>query len=223
VSVVLPTKWLDPLRPLLDARPEDFVVYVAEKELLENLTGYSMYQGVLAVGRIPALPTLNEILQKSPKPHFFAAVDGLSSADNLGVVVRNCAAFGVQGLLLGETSTSPFLRRAVRSSMGTIFKLPIIQVGNLPAALSILRGRGVLCVAAHPHVKGRTLYEADFSGDSCIVLGSEGSGIAAEVLSVCDEAVAVPMELGVDSLNVGSAAAVFLYEASRQRRSKDQL
>lgn len=222
VSVLLPPRWVEPLRSLLDARLEDFLVYVAEKELLETLTGYSMYQGLLAVGKIPALPALGEILEKSPTPRFFVAVDGLTSADNLGVVVRNCAAFGVQGLLLSETSTSPYLRRAVRSSMGTIFKLPIVQVENLPKALFELQGHGVRCVAAHPHVEGRTLYRATLSGDCCIVLGSEGAGIAAEVLNACDEAVAVPMQLGVDSLNVGSAAAVFLYEAARQRRPKDQ-
>jgi len=222
VSVLLPPRWVEPLRPLLDARPENFPVYVAEKELLETLTGYSMYQGLLAVGRIPALPLLEDVLQKSPRPWFFVAVDGLTSADNLGVVVRNCAAFGVQGLLLGETSTSPYLRRAVRSSMGTLFKLPVIQAESLPSALLKLREEGVRCVAAHPHVKGNTLYAAELSRDCCIVLGSEGAGIAAEVLKACDEAVAVPMQLGVDSLNVGSAAAVFLYEASRQRQFKDQ-
>jgi tRNA G18 (ribose-2'-O)-methylase SpoU len=221
VSVVLPPRWIEPLRMLMDARHEDFLVYVAEKDLLETLTGYSMYQGLLAVGKIPTLPTLREVLRCSPRPFFFAAVDGLTSADNLGVVVRNCAAFGVQALLLGETSTSPYLRRAVRSSMGTIFKLPIVPVESLKDALSELRSHRVHSVAAHPHAPGKTLYDANLSGDVCIVLGSEGVGIAPEVLRACDEAVAVPMEPGVDSLNVGSAAAVFLYEASRQRRPKE--
>src|SRR3954470_23486837 len=76
VSVVLPPRWLDSLRPLMEARPEDFLVYVAEKALLETLTGYSMYQGLVAVGKIPPLATLDEILQKTAGPRFFAAVDG---------------------------------------------------------------------------------------------------------------------------------------------------
>src|ERR1051325_2223512 len=139
----MPQRWVEPLRPLLEARREDFLVYVAEKELLETLTGYSMYQGLLAVGKIPALPSLEEVVQRSSRPRFFVAVDGLSSADNLGVVVRNCAAFGVQALFLGETSTSPYLRRAVRSSMGTIFKLPIVHLKSLAAGLLQLRSHGV--------------------------------------------------------------------------------
>ena len=220
VSVVLPPHWVEPLRPLLESRSEEFIVYVAEKALLETLTGYSMYQGLLAVGRIPSLPTLEEVLGKKEQGHFIVAVDGLTSADNLGVVVRNCAAFGVTALLLGETCTSPYLRRAVRSSMGTIFKLTVIESDNLANALKMLRSHGIFCLAAHPHAEGKTLYEISVTRNACIVLGSEGHGIAPEVLQACDEAVAVPMHSGVDSMNVGSAAAVFLYEVSRQRRIK---
>jgi tRNA G18 (ribose-2'-O)-methylase SpoU len=75
----------------------------------------------------------------------------------------------------------------------------------------------VRCVAAHPHVSGRTPAQTDFTGDCCLVLGSEGHGLSPAVLAVCDEAAAIPMARNVDSLNVGNAAAVFLYEASRQR------
>src|SRR5215470_3240228 len=123
VSVLLPEKWVNDLAPLLDKRAATTRVYVAEKSLLETLTGFSMYQGLLAVGKIPPQPSLGEILARSPRPYLLAAVDALSSAENVGALVRNCVAFGVQGLIIGETSTSPFLRRAVRSSMGTIFQL----------------------------------------------------------------------------------------------------
>src|SRR5206468_4305128 len=88
---------------------------------------------------------------------------------------------------------------------------------TLAKMLRQLRDRGIRCIAAHPHAKGKTLSQADFSRDCCIVFGSEGYGITAPVLEVCDEAVAIPMPPVVDSLNVGSAAAVFLYEANRQR------
>ena len=120
-SVLLPEKWLADLKPLLQARSDDIHVFVAEKKLLESLTGFSMYQGLLAVGKIPAPESLDEILARSPKPRLLVAVDGLSSAENLGALVRNCAAFNAHALVVGETSCSPFLRRAVRSSMGAIF------------------------------------------------------------------------------------------------------
>ncbi|MEK7677663.1 MAG: RNA methyltransferase [Verrucomicrobiota bacterium] len=218
VSVLMPEPWLRSFEPMLEARPELIPAFVAEKRVLERLTGFSMYQGVLAVGRIPPLPTLETVLQTSAQPRLFAAVDGISNADNLGVLVRTCAAFGVQALLVGETASSPFLRRAVRSSMGTIFRLPVVELDSLVQALKVLRARQVRCLAAHPHAQGRTLAQADFTQDSCLILGSEGHGISPAVLQACDAAVAIPMACGVDSLNVSAAGAVFLYEAQRQRR-----
>jgi tRNA G18 (ribose-2'-O)-methylase SpoU len=217
ISVLMPEKWLQQLEPLLLARPETIEVFLAEKELLETLTGFSMYQGLLAVGKVPAQISLEQLLARASRPRLLVAADGLSSAENLGALVRNCAAFGAHGLIVGETSSSPYLRRAVRSSMGTVFELPIVEAPNLTLAFGELRKAGVRCLAAHPHAEGKTLSQVNFDGDCCIVFGSEGSGISPGVLAECDEAVAVPMAAKVDSLNVSSAAAVFLYELNRQR------
>lgn len=216
VSVLVPEKWFHELAPLVASRPEGIRAYIASKEALERLTGFSMYQGVLAVGTVPAKLSLRELLQ-GPRPRLLVAVDGLSNAENLGVLVRNCAAFGVQGLLAGETSSSPFLRRAVRSSMGTIFRLPVLESIALVESLRALRRHGVRIAAAHPHAQGRSLSEVCLTGDCCLVFGSEGHGVSEAVLAACEEAVAIPMQNGVDSLNVGSASAAFLYEVARQR------
>lgn len=229
VSVLLPLDRVAEFEPLIRERPEKEipVFAAAKKSVLEELVGFEMFQGVLAVGKIPVAVTLERILADNPSPKLFAAADGLSSAENMGLLVRNCAAFGVQALIVGETSSSPFLRRAVRNSMGAIFRLPVLELKleaggkgarNLPGTLRELRGRGVRCIAAHPHTERKFLSQADFTGDCCLVFGSEGSGLSSEVLAACDEAAAVPMANGVDSLNVGAAAAVFLYEAARQRK-----
>ncbi|MGD0087493.1 MAG: RNA methyltransferase [Verrucomicrobiota bacterium] len=234
VSVVLPEKFLDDFRPLLETRPEPITVYLAEKKLLESLTGFSMFQGVLAVGKISPPVSLDDLLSQDKQPLLLVAVDALTNAENLGALVRNCVAFGVQALIVGETCSSPFLRRAVRNSMGTIFQLPVVELAKLGLrhrfktkphvtsqtlveCLKELRQRGVRCIAAHPHTDKILLSQADFSGDCCLVFGSEGDGISPAVLAACDEAVAIPMPPAVDSLNVGAAAAVFLYEAARQR------
>jgi tRNA G18 (ribose-2'-O)-methylase SpoU len=217
VSVLLPHKWVPEFAPLLAHRPEHIRVFVAEKELLETLTGFTMYQGLLAVGQVPDAITLETALAMSPRPHLLAAVDGLTNAENLGSLVRNCVAFGVQTLLVGETCSSPYLRRAVRASMGTVFELPLVETTDLAAALLDLRSRGVRGVAAHPHADRRPIAEANFAAECCLVFGSEGYGISPRVLAACAQAAAIPMPAHVDSLNVGSAAAVFLYEACRQR------
>lgn len=218
VSAVLPDKWLAEFEPLLAARPEpEILVYLADKALLEQLVGFSMFQGVMAVGRIPEPESLDTILDRSQSPRLLVAIDALTNAENLGTLVRNCVAFHAQALIVGETCASPFIRRSVRSSMGTIFQLPVADVADLAQALHELRRLGVRCIAAHPHTEERTVARTDFSGDCCLVFGSEGQGIRPEVLAACDEPVAIPMPATVDSINVGAAAAVFLYEVNRQR------
>jgi len=219
VSILLPARRLAEFEPLLRDRPEDVPVYVMEIAELEKLTGFPFFQGVLAVGRIPKIHSLTSILAHAPAPRLFVAVAGLTNAENVGLIVRNSVAFGAQALIVDGTSASPFLRRAVRNSMGTIFKLPVVEAATLSEGLRVLRTGGVRIIAAHPHADQRTIGQSDFRGDCCIVLGSEGSGLSSELLVNCDECVAIPMSHEVDSLNVGSAAAVFLYEAARQRKT----
>jgi tRNA G18 (ribose-2'-O)-methylase SpoU len=243
VSVLLLESRLAEFEPKLRARPEkDIAVFVCKRPVMDELVGFEIYQGVLAIGKIPELRSLEKILAASPRPHFFVALDGLSNAENIGVLMRNCVAFGVSALIVGETCSSPFLRRTVRNSMGAVFKLPVLELTpsegrvprvpdlkkdgdswnpslrNLSQTLRELRANGVRCLAAHPHTDKKVLSQANFTGDCCVVFGSEGHGISEEVLAACDEAVAIPMANDVDSLNVSAAAAVFLYEANRQRK-----
>ena len=217
VSVVLPEARLPEFQPLLAARHEDIMVYLADKKFLESLVGFEMFQGVLAIGQIPGKTSLAELLKQSGSPKLFAAVDGLSNAENIGLLVRNCAAFGVQALFVGETCSSPYLRRAVRNSMGTVFKVPIVECTNLAQSLADLKALGVRCVAAHLAPENKNLSGTDLTGDCCLVFGSEGFGISPRIVAACDESVVIPMANEVDSLNVSAAAAVFLYEVRRQR------
>lgn len=217
VSMLMPPRWLEILAPQLEARPENIHVFVAEKSLLETLTGFTMYQGLLAVARIPPPRPLEEWLRQTGQPRLWVAMEGLSNAENVGVLVRNSAAFGVQGIVVGETCSSPWLRRAVRTSMGTVFRMPVVESVRLVHTLRELQAHGVRCIAAHPRPEAVPLPKADLRQDCCLVFGSEGEGLSPAVVAVCDQIVAIPMPPEVDSLNVGSAAAVFLYEVCRQR------
>jgi tRNA G18 (ribose-2'-O)-methylase SpoU len=221
ISVLMTSEWFAEYRELLVARPEQIAVFLGQKELLNTIVGYNLHQSVMALGKIPAQATLESVLHQSLPPRLFVAVDGLANSENLGVLVRNCAAFGVQAILVGETSSSPYLRRAVRNSMGSVFKIPIVHCKNLVEALTILQHTHEFRIlAAHPHAEDHTVQHMNFTKDCCIVFGSEGNGISPRVLSACDISAAIPMQLGVDSLNVASASAVFLYEVMRQREKK---
>ena len=197
-----------------------FIVFLADKALLETIVGYNLHQGIMAVAKVPKEPTVEELVNGISKPHLLVALDGLVNSENVGVIVRNCAAFGADGLLVGETSSSPYLRRAVRNSMGAVFQIPVIHTGDLAASLRELAERHrTKTLATLPH--GRSfIHETDLSGNVCLVLGNEGDGVSQRILDACNGHIAIPMSSGVDSLNVASASAALLYDAFRQRSSR---
>jgi tRNA G18 (ribose-2'-O)-methylase SpoU len=218
VSALLTPEWQEKLEPQLRARTENGIsIYVAEQKVLETITGYKVHQGALAVAKIPPQPDFETLLKISPRPLLLAAVEGIASAENLGAVVRSCAAFGAHFLIVGETCGSPFQRRAVQGSMGTIFEQPLLRAENLVETLKVLRARGVRCLAAHPRPGAKKLSAVDLRSDCCLVFGAEGPGLTEAVLAACDDAVEIPMPSHMNSLNVAVATGIFLYEATRQR------
>ena len=101
ISALLLERWFVELEPLLAARPEKIRVYIADRALLENIIGFAIYQGALAVGRAPANARLDEILARDKAPLIVAA-EGISSAENIGALVRNCVAFGASGIITAD-------------------------------------------------------------------------------------------------------------------------
>ncbi len=218
ISVLLTKEWFAAIESALRSRVEDeIIVYIGDKVLLEKITGYHVHQGALAVGKILAQPNIDTLLASSSRPLLVAAVEGIASAENLGAIVRSCAAFGAHFLIVGETCVSPFQRRSVSGSMGSIFELPIVRSENLLATISRLRAHGVRCLATDLSPDAKKLSAVDLCGDVCFVFGAEGPGLSDAVISACDEIVEIPMPSHMNSLNVAAAAAVFLYEAVRQR------
>ncbi|HZI30813.1 MAG TPA: RNA methyltransferase, partial [Candidatus Binatia bacterium] len=131
VSALLIEERVAEFEPLLRARPEtEIKLFVCEKPVLTQMAGFEIYQGVLAIAKIPGPLPLETVLANSSRPRLFVAMDELSNAENVGTLMRNCLAFGVQALIAGETCSSPFLRRTVRNSMGAAFKLPVLESAN---------------------------------------------------------------------------------------------
>ncbi len=215
--LVLPERSAEFQEALL-IRNETVPVYVAAKHVLEDLTGYAMYQGVLAIGLVPPSAELAGLIAASMPAPLFAALEGIANSENVGALVRSAAAFGLDGLIVGETCCSPYLRRAVRNSMGGIFKLSVVESCNLMDSLRLLKSCGIQCVAAHPGARTKPLEEVDLKLGTCLVLGNEGGGLTEATLDLCDCHASIPMSNGIDSLNVAGAAAVGFYEADRQRR-----
>ncbi|MDL1891784.1 RNA methyltransferase [Sphingobacteriales bacterium CHB3] len=220
ISLLLTEEWLEEIVRTADERRLDGVeIFVGEKALLETIVGFPLHQGIMAVGRTPTELPLPELVPRLPAPFFLVALDGLVHAENVGVVVRNCAAFGVDAILVSRTTASPYLRRAVRNSMGGIFKLPCFHAKNLAHSLDWLKiAHNTRVIIADAHAE-QTIDRADFSGNICVVFGNEDAGVSADVESVATDKIGIPMHSGMNSLNVASASAVVLYEARRRRTS----
>lgn len=194
-------------------------IYITDKLLIETIVGFNLHQGIMAVGKVPSELSLDELLTKSP-PRLYISIDGLTNAENVGLLVRNCVGFGADVLIVGETSSSPYLRRAVRNSMGTIFRLPVIHAVSLSEMLTTLKNdHGFRIICAHPS-GSINLHNADLTDDICIVFGNENSGISPDILSICTETITIPMLNEIDSLNVACASAVFLYEVRKNRAKR---
>lgn len=218
-AILVDEKWLDELRDAIEARPErDLPVYVCPKAALEEIIGFTVHQGVMALAATPVAPPLLDVARATPG-HVFVALEGVSGAENVGGLVRSCAGFGATGLILDQASHDPFVRRAARVSMGAIFQLPVWKVPSIPPVLAELKAAcGTRSVAAHLYEPVEDLDRADLAGNVVIVLGSEAVGITDDLLRVCDARVKIPMHETWGCLNVGTAGAVFLWEAAKIRR-----
>jgi len=220
ISALLTREWLERLEPAFFRRRSEVTIFVAEKRLLAAVTGFQYHQGVMAVGRCPPEPALPEVLRETASPRLLIAFDGLTSAENVGLALRSCAALGATAVLSGEGSCSPYLRRAVRVSMGGVLFVPVLHAADLAATLAELRsGFGFRLVAAEAH-GGTPLESYAFRKDACVVFGHESEGLSAAVRRVCDDSVTVPLSDRLDSLNVAAAITVFLYEFRNQHGRK---
>jgi tRNA G18 (ribose-2'-O)-methylase SpoU len=208
------------------ALPAETPVYVAPRALLEATIGFNFHRGVLACGRRRAALRLMDQLSLPARGQYGGTErqkDGgtivicpdVQDPTNLGGIIRTAAAFGCGALVLGERCADPFSRRVLRVSMGAALQLPIVESPELAADLRHLQDAGYELVAT---VVNDAAAEplADFrpQGRTAILFGSEGHGLSEEMLEHCQRRVTIPMQLGVDSLNVAVAAAVVLYEVS---------
>ena len=170
--------------------------------------------GVMGIARLAPAP-LDAVLRQAPQ--LVVVLAGIQDAGNVGAIVRTADGCGATGIVATGGTADPFGWKALRGAMGSTFRMPIASHQSLATALDDLARHHVAVVAAVPR-GGTPLRDADFRGPVAILLGGEGAGLPAEVVSAADWRVTIPMRPPVESLNVGVTAALILYEASQQRR-----
>ena len=185
-------------------------------------TDQAAHQGVLALGdpvSVLPLADLLAVVQVDPQPTpppTVLVLDNLQDPQNVGAIMRSALAAGVTGIIIAKDRSAPLRGAVAKASAGAIAHLRVCQVTNLPAALQQLKKAG-LWVFGTTKDANLSLYDADFNGPLCLVMGSEEKGLRPLVRKQCDFLVSIPMQGGLDSLNASTAAAVVLFEIVRQR------
>jgi tRNA G18 (ribose-2'-O)-methylase SpoU len=182
------------------------------------ILGLKFHSGVLACARRkPATAqTLDNIVPKDRPRLTLVVCPDISNVENIGSLIRIAAGFGADAMILGERCHDPFWRQSVRVSMGTIFKLPLLQTDDLARDLRRLRGEwGVEMVATVLDPAAEPLEHAKRGEKLGILFGGEAQGLERQWIEACDRRVTIPMHHGTDSLNVAVAAGVFLYHFAR--------
>jgi tRNA G18 (ribose-2'-O)-methylase SpoU len=213
-SLLLAERWLDPLSNLLHRL--DVPVFVADEAGLERVTGYTVHRGALAsMGRLP-LPAPARLLATADQ---VAVLEGIVDPTNVGAIFRAAAALGLDAVLLDPRCADPLYRRSVKVSMGAVFALPYARLERWPHDLALVRGAGLAVLALTPSSDAVALDEVDptLLRRCALLLGTEGPGLSSRALEAADAAVRIPMEHGVDSLNVAAAAAVAFWVVTRGR------
>jgi len=192
-------------------------IFLASQEEMDGIVGFCLHQSILAAAKIPKERMVDELIVSSTKPLLFVMLDEVADAENIGSIIRTSHAMNASAIIIDGKSTSPWMRRAVRVSMGAVFGLPVVTVGSLLQTIKKLKENGIATYATTLNEQAEPIWHCDLTKHSAIVFGSEGHGIKAEIISECDGEVTIPMRDNLHSLNVSTAHGIFLYEVMKQR------
>jgi 23S rRNA (guanosine2251-2'-O)-methyltransferase len=206
------------------ARTKGVRVSAEPRDQLTRHCKTDAHQGVVAFLRERKFLALEDLLNAPVGPtglRFFLALDGVEDPHNLGALLRSADGAGVDGILLPERRSAPLSAIVAKTSAGASEHVRIAQVVNITRALETMKKQNIWIVGLDE--RGSPDYtDFDFRQDTCLVLGSEGSGLHDLVKRTCDHLLRIPMAGSVSSLNVSVAGAVVMYEAMRQRRGRTQ-
>ncbi|MBR1388539.1 MAG: RNA methyltransferase [Prevotella sp.] len=190
----------------------DIPIYTGERQLLSQLTGYTLTRGVLCAMRRPKEKTVEEVLQNSGRQRI-VVIDGVVDTTNIGAIFRSAAALGIDAVLLTRNSCDPLNRRAVRVSMGSVFLVPWAWLDDYSTLHHL--GFKTAAMALTDNSIGIDSPILTAEDRLAIVMGTEGDGLPIETISGADYVVRIPMSHDVDSLNVAAAAAVAFWQLRR--------
>lgn len=187
---------------------------VVEQRIFSQMSDTQTPQGILCLVKMPAY-SLKEVLDH-PSP-LLLVLEDLQDPGNLGTIIRTAEGAGVTGILLSKNTVDLFNPKTIRSTMGSVYRMPFLYVDDLCQVLPELKRRSIRTFAAH--LQGKNTYDGEsYIGGTAFFVGNEGNGLSRRLSDCADCLIRIPMEGQVESLNAAVASAVLMYESCRQRR-----
>ena len=203
--------YLEKYRDLINSRNIGKLI-IAEQPLLNEIIGFKMHQGIIALGVEP---------DETPLPHLDNIVivsNGIIDAENIGSIIRNGAAFGLSSIICDKSSISPYLRRAVRVSIGNIFDFKHYHSSDLLADLLELKYKyNYSIIVAELNDDSVDIEGFSFPENFAIVFGNEGYGVSKEIIAIADSIIKINIAENINSINVAASTAIFFHKISTNR------
>lgn len=192
------------------------VYEIVADSVFKSVSDTQTPQGIMAIVSMPEY-TMKQLLQ-GEKTHLLI-LESIQDPGNLGTMVRTGEGAGITGVIMNKTTVDLFNPKTIRSTMGSIYRVPFMVTENLAETMVALKEKGISLYAAH--LKGQHAYdEEDYTKACGFLIGNEGNGLTDEIADLADTYIKIPMEGQVESLNAAISATLLMYEANRQRRKK---
>lgn len=217
LSFLVAEKYIEGRDKELLNRFPDCPVYTAPDLVLEKLTGYSLTRGILCAMSRPRPLAVEDVIRDAG---LLVVLENVQDASNIGSIMRSACGLGADAILLDRSCCDPLHRKAVRTSTGSVFRIPWSQLQEEGCSIALrLKNEGwrTLAFALTPDATPLTSALSDSKERLALFLGSEGNGLTKETIQACSQAVIIPMKNHTDSLNVGVAAAIGIWECSEKR------
>lgn len=217
-SLFVEERWLDQSEGLLQRMESinpDAPLFIVTHQQMQDVTGYEITRGPLAAFERPALASVEDLVRDARR---VAVLEDITNYTNIGAAFRSAAALGIDAVLISPSCHDPFYRRAARVSMGTVFQVPWTRIGSVRdwahEGVPLLKRLGFTTAALALSDDSIPLHDARLKACEklALVLGTEGDGLSQNTIAQCDYTVKIPMDHGVDSLNVAAASAVAFWE-----------
>lgn len=189
---------------------------VVADNVFKTISDTQTPQGILALVKMPEY-TLEDLLGKDGRSSHLLILESIQDPGNLGTMIRTGEGAGVTGILMNKTTVDIFHPKTIRSTMGSLYRVPFYVTDSLEETLQELKERDISLYAAH--LKGTMSYDKpDYTKPCGFLIGNEGNGLSETIAESADEYIRIPMEGKVESLNAAIAATLLMYEVNRQRR-----